>query len=807
MPESRVHLFGIRHHGPGSARSLHTALTALQPDCVLVEGVPDADSLLPFVLRPELRPPIALLVYDPNLPKRSVFYPFAVFSPEWVAIRHALTHAIPVQFMDLPAANRLALLDMLHAEAPTDAEPDPSPPTDIPQSEDTPTPDTTDEASAPEGTRATAPNEPPQPFDPLGLLAQIAGFNDGESWWDHVVESRRAGDNDVFSAIHEAMTALREASPMEDPVEQLRESAMRQVIRAALKKGYQRIAVVCGAWHTPALVDLGSAKADAECLKDLPKIKVAATWIPWTYARLTYFSGYGAGIQSPGWYDHLWHAETDAAIRWLARVADLFRQHDLDASPAQVIDAVRLAEALAAIRNLPMPGLTELNEVSQSVFCLGSASPMQLIWRDLIVGDQLGDVPDDVPAVPLLQDFQREQKRLKLTEKDLLKRDAVRQKQKEAGKQQVRGQKDSNLELDLREPLDLDRSRFLHRLNMLDIAFAELIERNDSLLGTYDDESNLANKRRKTSGVERWQATWKPELAVELIEANQWGNTLYDAAVAYARGAGESAKDLPTLMRLLEDALLADLGEALDDLLDTVRERSTLTNDVAQLMDALTPLARLSRYGGVRQTDLSVAQEVTESVITRMCIGLGGACASLDDEAAEAMLKRIIKVNSAIRLLNAPEYRDMWQATLAKMADQRGLHGMITGRCARILHDAEVWPAAETARRLGLALSTANEPQSAAGWLEGFIRGGGDLLYHDKRLWQIVDTWVSTLHSAPFQSLLPLIRRTFSGFDVAIRERLMNRVLHGDAVSTQTVEYDSARGQSVLPTLEKLLGL
>lgn len=354
MPESRVHLFGIRHHGPGSARSLHTALTALQPDCVLVEGVPDADSLLPFVLRPELRPPIALLVYDPNLPKRSVFYPFAVFSPEWVAIRHALTHAIPVQFMDLPAANRLALLDMLHAEAPTDAEPDPSPPTDIPQSEDTPTPDTTDEASAPEGTRATAPNEPPQPFDPLGLLAQIAGFNDGESWWDHVVESRRAGDNDVFSAIHEAMTALREASPMEDPVEQLRESAMRQVIRAALKKGYQRIAVVCGAWHTPALVDLGSAKADAECLKDLPKIKVAATWIPWTYARLTYFSGYGAGIQSPGWYDHLWHAETDAAIRWLARVADLFRQHDLDASPAQVIDAVRLAEALAAIRNLPM---------------------------------------------------------------------------------------------------------------------------------------------------------------------------------------------------------------------------------------------------------------------------------------------------------------------------------------------------------------------------------------------------------------------------------------------------------------------
>jgi hypothetical protein len=29
-----VHLFGIRHHGPGSARSLERALQALGPDLV-----------------------------------------------------------------------------------------------------------------------------------------------------------------------------------------------------------------------------------------------------------------------------------------------------------------------------------------------------------------------------------------------------------------------------------------------------------------------------------------------------------------------------------------------------------------------------------------------------------------------------------------------------------------------------------------------------------------------------------------------------------------------------------------------------
>ena len=39
------HVFGVRHHGPGSARSLRRALDALQPDVVLVEGPPDADAV------------------------------------------------------------------------------------------------------------------------------------------------------------------------------------------------------------------------------------------------------------------------------------------------------------------------------------------------------------------------------------------------------------------------------------------------------------------------------------------------------------------------------------------------------------------------------------------------------------------------------------------------------------------------------------------------------------------------------------------------------------------------------------------
>ena len=76
---------------------------------------------------------------------------------------------------------------------------------------------------------------------------------------------------------------------------------MRQTIRAAQQEGFERIAVVCGAWHAPALAIVGDAKADADAARRACKrIKVEATWIPWTYSRLAYRSGYGAGVALAG---------------------------------------------------------------------------------------------------------------------------------------------------------------------------------------------------------------------------------------------------------------------------------------------------------------------------------------------------------------------------------------------------------------------------------------------------------------------------------------------------------------------------
>lgn len=737
------YIFGVRHHGPGSTKSLKMALEAYSPDCVLVEGPPDAEKVLPLLAHEEMQPPVALLIYVPEKPQRAVYYPFAVFSPEWQAIRFALNRNLAVGFMDLPQSYRLAEWDEEEAEE--------------------------------DGTKA-APSQPDNNslrVDPIGVLAEAAGYSDSERWWEHMVEHRRDGA-DLFAAILEAMTAIRnELPPVTDLTELRREAYMRQTIRAAEREGFERIAIVCGAWHAPALAEMPPAKEDAALLKNLPKIKVEATWVPWTYGRLTYASGYGAGIQSPGWYDHIWHSRERVATRWMAKVAALLREEDLDASSASVIEAVRLSESLAALRQAPIAGLLELNEATQTVLCFGSDAPMRLIREKLIIGERLGTVPEATPMVPLAGDLQRQQKRLSL---------------KPEATERV-------LTLDLRKEFDLERSHLLHRLNLLGIHWGRF-EQTYGKKGTFN---------------ETWRLQWRPEFVIALIEAGVYGNTILDAATARVSESATGTIELPELTKLLDATLLAALPEATGAVMRRLQTEAALTGDVRHLMGALPPLVNVLRYGNVRKTDNAAVAHIVDGIIARIFVGLPVACASLADEAAEEMFRLMMETDSAIGLLENETYLREWRTVLRRMAEREVLHGLIAGRCCRILLDSGDFNAAEAARRMNLVLSRANEPAQAAAWVEGFLKGSGLLLLHDDKLWQTLDEWVTELPGETFTELLPLLRRTFATFPAPERRQMGERVrrdVGGITTAASYAEYfDEKRAEAVLPLIARLLGI
>jgi hypothetical protein len=569
-----IHVLGIRHHGPGSARNVTSFLEKTRPDIILVEGPPEGDELLRWSAHSELKPPVAILTYRPDEPQRAVFYPFAEFSPEWQAITFGAHNNIPVRFMDLPLVYRFAIEQREEKKE--------------------------DNIS----NNALRNNEAAAEIyhDPLRYLAEAAGFDDGERWWERMFE-HRMNNEAVFEAVHEAMQTLRaEIAEKENRVAKLREAYMRKVIRQAEKDGYNNIVVICGAWHAPVLVNMPGQKDDNELLKGLPKVKVEATWIPWTYNRLTYASGYGAGIQSPGWYEHVWKHPTDDGTLWMAKVARLFRSRDMDTSTAHIIEAVRLAESITALRNLSKAGLEELNEATLAVLCNGEDVLMQLIGEQLIVSDTIGQVPHQVPKPPLLQDVEKTQKRLRVPA--------------EAGIKE--------LTLDLREEMQLERSIFFHRLLLIDITWAHMV-----------------HVRGKGTFKEQWQLKWEPEYSIRIIEKGNWGNTLEEASANYVAHEAKEAENLQAVCVLLEKVIPADLPKGAESLIEQINNLAAATNDVIQLLEALPSLVSVSRYGNVRQTDEAMVLGIVNSMIARVFVSLPPACAAIDEEAASKMTEHI----------------------------------------------------------------------------------------------------------------------------------------------------------------------
>ena len=126
-----------------------------------------------------------------------------------------------------------------------------------------------------------------------------------------------------------------EAPPLRDI---RREAFMRLNIRQALKDHDGTVAAVVGAWHVGALARKVAMAEDRAIIRDLPRAKVEATWVPWTDSRLAAASGYGAGVISPGWYRHLWAQHAGGGIS----DPSIFAAH------WQVLAAARMRGFLAA---------------------------------------------------------------------------------------------------------------------------------------------------------------------------------------------------------------------------------------------------------------------------------------------------------------------------------------------------------------------------------------------------------------------------------------------------------------------------
>src|SRR5437660_591544 len=749
--DERVRILGIRHHGPGSARLFGKPVDVLDPACVLVEGPPQGDELIQYIADPDLKPPVAMLLHASEEASLASFMPFAEFSPEWQAIDWALKHERPVRFCDWPAATSLSLQ---------------------------------------KAAREHPESAPPQPrADALDLLASVAGYEDGETFWNGLIEQHGASGQEalsVFASIETAMTEARaqEGLSPQSPDEVLRnkqrEAFMRTNIRAALKEVEGNIAVVTGAWHISGLRQATKAADDRALIKDLPRLKVEATWVPWTDSRLSAFSGYGAGVISPGWYRHLWSLYTrqklpsaeEFASVWQSRTAFKLREEGYTAPTASAIEATRLALGLAALRDLPMPGIAEMREASLAAMCDGNPVPLAMLERQLYIGERVGEIGGRVPQNPLARDLAEWQRKTRLKPQDL----------------------ELEIKLDLRSEAGLLKSTLLHRLNLINVPWGKLL----------DAQAGRGTFR------EVWVIEWEPSYSVSLAEALVHGVTIEQAAANATLKKARETTSITELASLIQSALVSDLPETASSCIDQLQAVAVNSSDVTDLMKAVSPLVRVLRYGTARRIPEDALRSLILSISVEINAGVRMGSRGLDEETTAARILAMEAYDEALRLLGDDALTSSWREELGKIVDDDQVTSSIASLSLRRLHDVRAWElervAAEFARHTG-----SRQPRESGAFLEGFLRGGAEIRLQDEPLLQLLDTWLCELSETDFTDSLPLLRRSMSNFDTVARRRVLEKVhrgrQQGTSATSHLVPESNPAFEAALPLLYRILGL
>ncbi len=493
--------FPIRHHSPACAWHLERLIREKAPRTILVEGPASFTSLIPLLLHPKTRTPVAVYTSfvgeQPDAaarpainlgpPRFAAYYPFCDYSPELVALRTGARIGAKLQFIDLDYPEQIQAQQAALSES------------GAPRVESL-----LDERHFKHSRF-------------LRRLAQRAGCRDHNDLWDHLFETRLGNADNCEQFIRDVASwcyfARLDASSVELKTEGTlaREAAMAANIRDALANGETVIAVT-GGFHSIALPQL-VARSNSRNPR-AKKHDALTCLVRYSFEQLDALNGYAAGMPSPFYYDQAWRAAqtiptgepfTDLAAKTLVQLGQLTRRKKMAnaLSPADEIAGLEQACRLAALRGHPGPMREDLLDGIRSCFVKGSMDAEGEILlglaRRTLAGSSIGEVPPEAGVPPLVESFRTAAKELRLNIGDSMRRK-------------------SSLDL-YRKTSDRKCSRFFHSLGFLGVPFATMAGGPDFVRGI---------------GLERlhehWDYHWSPQTESSLVEASIYGANIEEAA-------------------------------------------------------------------------------------------------------------------------------------------------------------------------------------------------------------------------------------------------------------------------------------
>jgi hypothetical protein len=413
-------------------------------------------------------------------------------------------------------------------------------------------------------------------------------------------------------------------------------------------------------------------------------------------------------------------------------------------------------------------GFEEVREAVIATLCFGESLLWQQLEQKLLLGDLVGEVPSDAPLIPLLEDLQSQQKRLRLKPEALAK----------------------ELSVDLRSDSGLGRSVLLHRLNLLQIPWGDLSDAGSSR-GTFR---------------ERWILCWEPEYAVRLVENLVYGSTIEQAANNRMSQALQEERHLAKLAESVLHSLEAQLNKAADLGLSRLEERAAHTSDCIELLEGLPALINLSPSGTASVLSLGHIDGLILRLTIQSAVALPYACRNLDEEEAQRYRTTLSAAHKALELTdNDASVMAQWWEALQQVAESSKSARQLAGLSARLLYQGDRTSPEALQDQLNRALSPAVPPKEAAQFFDGFFSGAVQNLLYDTILLNAIERWLISLDEEAFIEYLPLFRRIFADLDAMERKQLMDTLLHGRS-QVQLVKVVNPTLQALWPAHLENLG-
>ncbi len=730
-----VTIVGVRHHSPACARVVAHVIDTVRPRMVLVEGPSSMNGRL-HELGLGHRPPIALYSFANRDDGHSAsFYPFAAYSPEWVALERARALRLGAAFIDLPPGhtafgereNRYSDEDLRRSVRFTE-------------------------------------------------LVDRLGFENGDAMWDHLFEqpSDPAALQGRLAAYFEALRADEPASAGDGA----RERFMAQCIAAVQAEAPDAaLVVVCGGYHAPELrrlldvvpdtpPDPAAFEPDGDAARS-PVRREGIYLVPFSFRRLDAFRGYASGMPSPAYYQAVWDEGPErAAGVMFERAITTLRARKRRVSPADVIAASTMIESLRRLRDHQCPLRIDVLD-GMACALLEEALDVPLPWSlrgplsprthpllalvvDAFTGEHRGRLADGTPRPPLVEDARAELAAVGITAT-------------------------GDYEATLADDAGRRRAAVLHRLRILAIPGVTRLEARR--FGRHD--ARLA---------ERWRVAIGTAFDPALIEAAMWGATLLDAARGALETRADAAAGAIALAEVLHEAALAGLGALSQRTLWRLRDGLRVEGDLEVLGRALARLVLLGQdaHHGL---DAAVLDEVLRVAFDRgqwLLEGVVGA----DAAPVRGHVDAVVALRDTVTWLGARLGLDT--AALGRLALRRAADveapPSIRGACLGLVASltdalAQTGVATVDEDALVLAVRGAAIPERIGELLGGLFALAREPLRQGDALLTVIDRTLTGLSADGFMQALPSLRQAFAYFPPRERLAIAERIVAGAGVA------------------------